>query len=249
MTDLLRTARVAARIPSISLALVLALGLGLAAALPAAAGQAQFSFTIAGIKVGTLSLDTSQSGGDYTAKSRLDTAGVVGIFADFFFDGQASGRVDDDGRVVPVRFTATSKSPRALRHTEIDWQDGTPVSVSVEPPRSTAPEPAAQTGTLDPVSAGFRLLRDGPVDTICSVTVDVFDGSRRSRLRVGPPTAEDEGLVCEGAYARIEGEAHSIAEQREFPFRLVYSRDGGTARLERIEAPTNFGRAVIARQG
>jgi len=41
-----------------------------------------------------------------------------------------------------------------------------------------------------------------------------------------------------------------MADLREFPFRLVFlPSDGGLYRLERIEAPTNFGQAVLARTG
>jgi hypothetical protein len=120
--------------------------------------------------------------------------------------------------------------------------------VSVEPPRSSAPDPAAQTGTLDPVSASVRLFRDAPADEICATTVTVFDGSRLSRLELAAPVEKDGRLVCDGTFSRIEGEAHSMAERPEFPFSLVFTRNGdGMARLERIEAPTNFGQAVIAR--
>ena len=150
----------------------------------------------------------------------------MGIFADFFFDGQASGQLAPGGKVVPELFTATSKSPRALRHSRIEWEDGTPVMVSVEPPRSTAPDPAAQSGTLDPVSASVRLLRDAPADEICATTVNVFDGSRLSRLKVAAPVEKDGRLVCNGTFSRIEGEAHSMAERREFPFSLVFTRTG-----------------------
>jgi uncharacterized protein DUF3108 len=220
------------------------------AAVPAPAEEAQFDFSIAGIRVGALTMSSERAGGGYTAASRIDTAGIVGVLADFFFDGQASGTLAGDGRVVPSRYTATSKSPRALRHTRIDWQKGTPVHVSVEPPRDSAPDPADQGGTLDPVSAGFRLLRSAPPDRICATTVDVFDGSRRSRLKLAAPAKSDAGLVCEGTFARIEGEAHSMADLREFPFRLVFvPNGGGLYRLERIEAPTNFGQAVLTRQG
>ena len=228
------------------------IALAAALALPTAAGadQAQFSFSVAGIKVGTMTMNSEQSGSSYSASSRIDTAGLAGLF-DFFFDGTARGQVSGSGTVVPGSYGARSKSPRALRNTRIDWRNGVPVSVSVVPPRSSAPDPAAQGGTLDPVSAGFRLFRDGPKEAICSTSVDVFDGSRRSRLKVAAPAEQADTLVCEGTYARIEGEAHSMADLREFPFRLVFvpAAAAGSYRLERIEAPTNFGQAVLSRQG
>lgn len=229
----------------------LALALALAASPPSArAGEAVYNFTIAGIRIGTLSLTTAQDDDGYTAASRIDATGVVGFFADLYFDGASRGQVRPDGTVVPEHFDATSKSMRAARETVIDWRDGTPVSVSVEPPRSTAPEPSAQTGTLDPVSAGFRLLRDAPAGEVCDTTVDVFDGSRRSRLKVGAAEPSDGGLVCEGTYARVEGEAHSLTSSREFPFRLLFrpASTDGMVELARIEAPTGYGKAVLDRR-
>lgn len=216
-------------------------------ALPAAAET--FDFTIAGIKVGTLVMDGSESGGGYQATSRIDSAGVLGIFADFFFHGQAQGTVTAGGEVVPSRFTADSKSPRALRHTVVEWKGGTPVKVSVDPPRKDQPDPSSQGGTLDPVSAGFRLFRPVPAADVCATTVNVFDGSRRSQLKVSPPVVEGDRITCAGTFARVAGEAHSMADKREFPFSLVFTRDAeGLAQLQRIEAPTNYGNAVIARR-
>lgn len=230
------------------LRLIRPLAVLLALAAPAAAEHATFAFSVAGIKVGTLTMASEQNGGRYEATSRIDTAGLAGMF-DFFFDGTATGEVRG-GRVQPSQYTATSKSPRALRRTSIGWEAGVPVRVSVEPPRKSAPEPAKQGGTLDPVSAGFRLFSTAPADAICDVTVDVFDGSRRSRLKLAKPAEADGALACAGTFARIEGEAHSMADLREFPFRLVFvPAGGGQYQLDRIEAPTNFGNAVLSRQG
>ena len=229
-------------------ALALALAGGLGAALPARAEQAAFDFSISGIRIGSLTMEGSEAGGRYDARSRIDTAGVVGFFADFFFDGRASGSIAGGGTVVPSRYDATSRSPRADRTTRIDWKNGTPVAVSVEPPRSSAPDPAEQGGTLDPVSAGFRLLRQMPASEVCDATVRVFDGSRLSQLELAKPVAEGDTLTCTGAFARLKGEAHSMTGLRTFPFTLVFRKVGDDAVLERIEAPTNFGRAVLSRR-
>ena len=228
--------------------LIVVLGLALAAAVPARAEQADFDFSIRGIRVGSMRMEAVQDGNRYTARSRIDTAGIVGIFTDFFFDGTAKGTVASGGTLVPARFDATSKSPRAVRTTAIDWKGGVPVTVSVDPPRTTAPDPAKQGGTLDPVSAGFRLLRTVPVAEVCDTTVRVFDGSRLSQLQLAKPVASGDTLTCEGAFARVEGEAHSMTDMRTFPFQLVFGRDGGNAVLQRIEAPTNYGKAVLTRR-
>ena len=226
-----------------------AVGFTLAAAGPGVAATSTFDLTIAGIRLGQVTLQTDENGGSYAAASRIQTAGIVGALADYYFDGRSNGRLTADGGVVPARFVADSRSPRADRHTEIEFKDGSPVRVSVEPPRSSAPDPASQAGTIDPVSAGFAVLRDAPPGEICRTSVDIFDGSRRSRLRLGDPIAGEGIITCEGTYARVEGEAHTLSSQREFPFRLVFHANGtGLARLHRIETRTSFGTAVLERR-
>lgn len=230
----------------LTLALVAGL-LGIASG--ARATEAQLDFHIAGFRVGVLAMGASQDGSRYTATGRIDPTGLVALFSDYFFDGTATGSVRPDGRVLPERYDAVSKSPRRLRNTVIEFRNGTPVRATVEPPRSTAPDPAAQRGALDPVSAGFRLFRDMPVGEICNATVDVFDGSRRSRLRLAAPVAAGELLTCAGSFSQIEGEAHSAGQHPEFPFQVAFRANGdGIAQIERIEAPTRYGRAVLSRR-
>lgn len=236
--------------PLAALALFSVALIGGSGSLAAQSRTVNFDFYVSGIRAGELTLESERSGGSYTASSRIDTAGIVGIFADFFFDGEAQGRIAADGRLVPERFEGDSRSPRADRKTKIDWKDGTPVSVSVEPPRKLQPDPATQAGTLDPVSAGLALLGDAPVEDVCDKTVDIFDGSRRTRIRLEAAVAGERGLECGGIFSRLEGEEHSFAVRREFPFTVVFRANGsGVAELERIESRTSFGRAVIERRG
>lgn len=220
-----------------------------AAALPARAEEATFDGSVAGIRVGSLVMQADAKAGRYEARSRLDTAGVLGFFLEFFFDGRSTGSLDGSGRVVPARYDAKSKSPRALRTTVIEWKNGTPVKVSVEPPRSSAPDPAKQGGTLDPVAGGFRLLRTMPVAEVCDTTIRIFDGSRLSQIELAKPVASGDTLTCAGNFARIEGEAQSLTSLRRFPFSLAFRKVGSDAVLQRIEAPTNYGMVVLTRRG
>lgn len=233
--------------PTLAPALVLAAAL--AAALPAHAEEATFDGSVAGIRVGSLVMEADAQDGRYDARSRIDTAGILGMFLEYFYDGRATGRLGDGGKVVPSRFDATSKSPRALRASTIEWKNGTPVKVSVEPPRSSAPDPAKQGGTLDPVSAGFRLLRTMPAGEVCDTTIRVFDGSRLSQIELAKPAAKGDTLTCAGQFARIEGEAQTLTSLRKFPFSLTFRKVGGEAVLQRIEAPTNYGHVVLSRRG
>lgn len=230
-------------------ATVLALMTGAGAA-QAANESATFELYVSGIKAGTMSLVTDASATQYSARARIDAAGMLGTFLTFAYDGRANGALTAKGNVVPSRFQALSQSPRGDRTTRIDWKNGKPTSVSIEPPRDNAPDFSDQAGALDPISAVFAMLSDGPADSLCATTVRVFDGSRLSQLSLGQRRpAVDNGFTCDGTYARLRGEAHSMTSQREFPFQLVFSpTSDGAARLERIEAPTSFGKAVLQRR-
>jgi hypothetical protein len=220
------------------------------AATPALAGSSVYDLSLAGVPLGKITIEAEQSGDSYRAASRIVSTGLVGAFTDYGFEGEATGRLGPDGSVAPERFRAKSISPRAKRRTEIDWQGETPVRVSVEPPRRQEPDPARMVGALDPVSAGFALLRDNTPESVCDTSIDVYDGSRRSRLILGAPVEGEGTLSCSGTYARLEGEAHSLSSQSEYPFTLRFrAREDGLMRLERIETETRFGRAVVARRG
>lgn len=222
-----------------------------AAAAPAQSDSAVYNLTLSGIPLGTVTLQSEQRGDDYVAASKITPNGFVSAVTGYSFDGRARGKVSAAGKVTPVTFEADSRSPRAKRRTEIEWSGDTPVKVSVVPPRNYAPRPERIVGALDPVSAGFALLRDNAAEAICDVSIDVFDGSRRSRLSLGAPVAGEGGAVtCSGVYAKLEGEAHSFSPQAEYPFSLTFVPGGdGRMRLERIETQTRFGTAVVSRRG
>jgi hypothetical protein len=222
-----------------------------AAAAPARTDATTYNLTLSGIPLGTVTLEAEQSGDTYVAVSRITPNGFVSAVTGYSFDGRARGSIDASGKVTPRLFEADSTSPRAKRRTEIEWRGDTPVRVSVVPPRNYAPDPDRIVGALDPVSAGFALLRDNAAGAICDTSIDVFDGSRRSRLSLGKPVAGAGGAVtCAGVYAKLEGESHSFSPQAEYPFTVTFAPGGdGRMRLERIETETRFGNAVVSRRG
>lgn len=238
--------------PAFALAAFAALALvAVSAGAPRAAEGQVYDLAVSGVPIGAVTIRSAESGGAYEAQSTIIPNAFFSALTSYRFDGTAKGRVARDGRVIPARFSADSTSPRATRRTEIEWQGDTPVKVSVTPPRKHAPDPAGVVGALDPVSAGFALLRDNTAAAICDVAVDVFDGSRRSRLTLaGPVAAADGTYSCAGTYAQLEGEKHDFVAEARYPFRLVFApRGDGMLTLERIETRTRFGPAVVSRRG
>jgi hypothetical protein len=232
-----------------SLALAAAL-FGAAAPVPAFATDGVFNLYVSGIRAGELTLATAVDGDSYRTTSRISTTGLVGAVARFGFSGESTGRVTGNGTVKPSRFVAHSRSTQGDRQTDVAFGDSGPTRVTITPPRRSLPELDRQVGTIDPLSASFLLLRDNEEGEICDKRLDLFDGSRRSLIRLDKPVAADGGFTCTGTYARVEGEAHSLSTQREYPFKLVFRPNGdGTLRIERIETRTRFGLAVVERRG
>ncbi len=207
----------------------------------------EFEFRVTGIPVGTLVTRGGQSGSSYEITASIEPNRLIAAVTKYAFDGSAAGQVFA-GKPVPVTYFAESTSPRASRETRITWKDGVPVSASVIPARSTAPDPASQAGTLDPVSAGFALLRDAPLDRICRTSIDIFDGSRRNRIVLGSPEKVGDEYICGGRYKRLEGEENTFSVKGDYGFTVVFRQtDNGLARFQRLESRTSFGNAVLER--
>jgi hypothetical protein len=217
------------------------------AAATTAADTRTFDITLSGIRAGELTLSAARNGASYEAGSSIRATGLVGAVARIRYDGASTGRIAGDGSLIPERHVARSRSPRSERETEIVFENGQPTKVTVTPPRSRQVDPAEQAGTVDPVSAAFALLLDDRAATVCNERVDLFDGSRRAQVVIGRPEQRDGRLVCNGVYVRVAGEAHSVSDQREWGFRLVYRQnDDGSVAIERIETPTRYGMAVMS---
>ena len=156
----------------------------------AAAEQASFDFSVAGIRVGALSMASEQSG--------------VGLYRD---EPDRHRRARRHVRLLLRRpgapdawpatarwcrrdYAATSKSPRALRQTQ-DRLGGRRAGQRLG--RAAARERArpgrSRAGRSTRSRPGSGCSAPPRPTTVCGATVDVFDGSRRSRLkprRAGP---------------------------------------------------------------
>ena len=218
------------------------------AALPADAAPVRYGLTLAGLPLGVLTLDGDRSDDHYEAAVRFESAGLAGLL-DYGLEGTAEGLAGRGRDLLPLRFAGASHSPRAVRQTRIEWIDGAPAFVAVDPPRGEAVAPATAAGALDPASALLRLAGPRPAAEACSESVAVFDGSRLVRLTLGAPAPVADGIACDGTYLRLGGEPLTPIDPPECPFRLVYRiAADGRAVLQQIRVPTRFGEALIERR-
>lgn len=212
---------------------------------PAHSVPLRYRLTLAGLPLGALTLEAEEGGGSYRSRVAFATTGFAGLL-DYALEGTADGRVARGHAIVPRLFTARSQSPRALRHTRIEWTNGMPAFVTVDPPRDGTVDAAAAGDALDPASALFRLGLPGRIGDVCDTHFAVYDGSRIVRLDLGVPARSGEDIVCDGLYTRIGGEPLTPIDPPDCPFRLRYAiAPDGTAILQEVRIPTRFGQALI----
>lgn len=217
-----------------------------------AADKQAYDVSIAGFTVGSLRMTAEQNATSYAVSGAIQGGGLVGAITSFSFSGTAQGAVNGAGALVPRSYRSVSKSRGDTREVTMAYRNGAPVSLTHTPTRKTRSYDAplsAGAGALDPVSATFALLQDNPVGEACGRTVQIFDGTKRSRIRVGARQKSGEGWRCAGTYTRIKGwRAKDMAEKTNFSFTLRFAETGGIMRVTAFETQSLFGKVVARRR-
>jgi hypothetical protein len=237
-------------------AIALAASLAAAAPSPAAAQtvhEGVFDFTLRGLRAGTLQFRAVEERRGYAVSGRLESAGILAAVRRVRFEGRAEGQLSGD-RLMPRRYEEDADTGKRQSRAVMVWQRGVPQVESVVPARAAEPhdlDPRTQGGTVDPLTALFATLRDVPADRACTTSVTMFDGRRRSQLRLSAaePTG-DGGIRCSGEYRRVAGFTPSdMAEKTRFPFTLTYAPAGeGWVRVVEVAMDTLYGRAALKRR-
>ncbi|MCC6007542.1 MAG: DUF3108 domain-containing protein, partial [Rhodobacteraceae bacterium] len=134
----------------------------------------------------------------------------------------------------------------------MEFRSGVPQLKEYSPPRTPRPgdvDPRTQRGTIDPMTAFYKVLRDVPRENLCNLDFFMFDGARRSQIVLSEPRPNARGIDCTGEYVRVAGFSETeMADRVRFPFTLTYVENGaGTWRLEEIRAMSTFGPARLRR--
>lgn len=219
----------------------------------AAEERQRYDVYAGGIKLGTLGMNANIERDRYGVSARVAGGGLLGVFVTFDFSGQAQGGITRSGALVPSRYTGTSDNGKVKRTISFTYNSSVPRNVSFSPARTPKPYdvgPEAQRGTVDPISATLSLLRPMPVGQACGKSVDVFDGSKRSRLSVGARQATRDGLfVCNGTYSRIAGFSPKLmAKQENFRFSTFWRERDGMMEVVRFQSQTTFGTVTAIRR-
>lgn len=210
--------------------------------------NAKFSVAIRGITAGTLTVKGSESGGTYKANGVLQSGGLVGLVAKVKYTASSSGRVKGS-TFSPSRYDEKADTGKRKSTASMSYKGGVP-SVSDYKPGPNVVKPSTQKGTVDPMTALYAAFRDVNEDEVCKLNVKMYDGKRRSQVKLATPRAEGDMIKCDGEYRRLAGfSAEDMAEKSRFPFNLFYAKTAdGRYRVEKVVTHTLYGNAVMKRK-
>ena len=208
--------------------------------------NAQFKVSIRGLTAGTLTVKGTENGGSYSTTGVLKSGGLVGFLAKVTYVAQAKGAVRGT-TFRPSRYDETADTGKRKSKTTMTYSGGVPRVVTGE---TGDLNPASQGGTVDPQTAIYAAFRDVNKAEVCNLNVQMFDGKRRSQVRLRSPRADGEMIKCDGEYRRLKGfSAKDMAEKTRFPFNLYYAKVGEDRyRVEKVVTQTLFGNATMTRR-
>ncbi|WP_406869958.1 DUF3108 domain-containing protein [Thioclava sp. 'Guangxiensis'] len=214
--------------------------------------QITFDVELKGIKAGELLINGKIEGNGYGANGTLQTTGLLGFIRKVRFDATANGYITGQ-RFTPTRYVEQADTPDRDRVSTMVYNRGTPISVSQEPPRkprSTDLDPTQQHGTVDPLTALYSVLRSVPADEACNRSEQIFDGSRRSQVKLNAPQKQGKNVICTGEYRRLSGFSKSdMSKKSVFPFTLTYSPTAkGRLEVSQIATDTIYGEGRLIRR-
>ncbi|MDP3341365.1 DUF3108 domain-containing protein [Frigidibacter sp.] len=222
---------------------------------PAAANQtdsAVFDLHLRGLRAGTLSIAGAIDGATYAASGKLQSSGVLAAIKKIRYDAKVSGSLSGT-RYTPRTYHETADTGRRQSESVMEYRAGVPQLKVYNPPRKPEDQdidPATQGGTVDPMTAAYATLRDVPEAEACKLNLTLFDGKRRSQVKLSNPVKQGDRITCAGEYRRLQGfSAEDMAEKTRFPFRLIYRpAQNGVLRVGEVEMDTLYGKGVLKRR-
>lgn len=232
-------------------ALSFALAITSAPALAQTSETMRFTASILGVTAGRTTLAVNRDGAAYAVTGQTASAGLGGLFSSFKVTSRVRG-TERNGTFRPDRYEAQAEGERRGRGAEIVYRAGVPEVVKMEAearPGAPVLDPASQAGKVDPLTMTYALLRDTDRDSACTLQLDVFDGHRATRVTLGQPRPQGDGLVCQGVYRRVDGyPPEDLAERREFPFTITYAAlPDGRLRPVELVLDSLYGTARLTR--
>jgi hypothetical protein len=179
-------------------------------------------YGLMGLHILTLNTSVEEAGDRYAINTHYATTGVAGLVVDQTTRATTVGRLTP-ASAQPELFRSETRRNGVERHDQVDYRRDGSLEGSSTPVAFDAAAPAVARGTVDNLTAYFRLERQLAAKGTCALTVPVFDGRYRYDLVFAD--AGKRTLSPEGGQ-RLEGPAIACRMTRQ---------DRGTADQEQSE--------------
>ena len=215
--------------------------------------EANFSLKIKGVYVGNLSFSGVQDQDRYTVEGTIKSGGVFKLLNKQEYTAKTTGQIKHS-KFIPKNYAEYRNKKGKKSTASLSYELGIPQIRLYSPPRKTNSEtinPETQKGTVDPLTAIYATLADISNGKLCELNMNVFDGKRKSSVRLIPILKERKGLImCFGEYKRIAGfSKKDMEEKTRFPFNLFYKKHSKTKyELKKLIIETIYGTAVLTRK-
>ncbi len=212
----------------------------------------EFDLLVRGIKAATVHFSADQDRTNYTVKGSVETTGLAALIKRLRYDGAATGSVAN-GRFEPATYRESADTGRRQSDATLDYAGGVPQVTAYSPAVAPAPgdvDPATMGGSVDPLTALYATMRRVDAGRECTLSLDLFDGKRASKLQIGTPKTVGDTVTCEGAYIRVQGfTAKEMAKQPRFPFTLTYGPTAtGQMQVVEVISETIYGKVTLKRR-
>ncbi len=138
-----------------------------------------YAVHIGGIHTVDLKVDLALGADSYKVDLSSKVQGLVRFFLPWSLRVRSKGRVAGESLVPQSAHTESSWRGKRRWRT-LEYKDGRPVLVSVEPKRKTPPVPPDQLlGSVDVATAILTVARAVSSERSCAIRVPVYDGRRR----------------------------------------------------------------------
>ncbi len=213
--------------------------------------RARFDVQVLGFKIGEMALTSRLGERAYATEAHFATTGLIRLFRDMGFTMQANGRIG--GRqFLPDAYREEVNTGDRTSSARMRYDGATPVLIAGKvADGDVAPlDPATQSGTLDPLTALFAVLRDQPAAQLCQADLPVFDGARRMQVTLTRFSRQGGAITCSGAFRRIDGyPPEELVRRGTVPMAITYLPAGnGMMQADSVLLRTVYGRVRLVRQ-
>jgi hypothetical protein len=132
-------------------------------------------FGFAGVHVLTMRSRTDENRGGYAVSISYATEGIAKWFVNLTTQAEVSGRIID-GRPQPLWYRNDTVRNGVPHQNRLDYQPDGVVKAVITPAPPDPIDPARTNGTIDNLSAYFRLEHQLAATGSCDMTARVFDG-------------------------------------------------------------------------